>query len=428
MLDLRWIRQNPDEVRGQLAARGAREVTDAAVARLLELDEARRRSIAMVESLKARRNAVSLEVGDRKRRREDADSLILEMRTVSDRIQGGDAELRMLEENIRDILLRTPNLPAVGVPEGGEDRNEVLRSWGEVVKPDFEPRPHWEIGAELGLLDLRLGAKVAGSGFPAFRGPGAKLQRALINWMLDLHVREHGYTEVSPPFLVHRDSMEGTGQYPRFVDEGDAYSVPEDGLYLIPTAEVPVTNFHREEVLDGDELPIAYVAHSPCFRREAGAAGKDTRGLLRVHQFDKVELVRFEKPEASEAAHERLTRHAERVLQLLELPYRVVLLATGDLGFSAAKTYDLEVWASGVGRWLEVSSSSNFTDFQARRADIRFRRGPGEKPEFVHTLNASGLALPRTLVALIENGQREDGSVIVPEVLRPWVETDLFKK
>jgi seryl-tRNA synthetase len=427
MLDLRWIRQSPEEARERLAVRGARDETDRALERVLELDAERRALIADGEGLKARRNAVSQEVGERKRRREDAEELIVEMRAVSDRIKESDATLRELEEAIQDILLRTPNVPASVVPAGGEESNVVVRSWGEIEPPAFEHRPHWEIGAELGLIDLPLGAKVAGSGFPAFRGPGARLQRALVNWMLDLHTREHGYTEVSPPFLVHRDSMQGTGQYPKFVEEGDAYSIPEDGLYLVPTAEVPVTNFHREELLDGALLPISYVAYSPCFRREAGAAGKDTRGLLRVHQFDKVELVRFEKPEDSEEAHERMTAHAERVLQLLGLPYRVVLLAAGDLGFSAARTYDLEVWAPGVGRWLEVSSSSNFTDFQARRADIRFRRGPGEKPEYVHTLNASGLALPRTIVALIENGQREDGSVVVPEVLRPWVGTDLFR-
>jgi seryl-tRNA synthetase len=322
--------------------------------------------------------------------------------------------------------LRVPNAPDVDVPVGGEANNQVVREWGDIPTFDFVPRPHWELGADLGLLDLPTGAKVAGSGFPVFKGAGARLQRALINWMIELHAREHGYLETSPPFLVHRESMRGTGQYPKFVEDGDAYRVEEDGLYLIPTAEVPVTNFHREELLDGGRLPIAYVAYSPCFRREAGAAGKDTRGLLRVHQFDKVELVRFEKPGDSQAAHERLTAHAERVLQLLGLPYRVVLLATGDLGFASQKTYDLEVWAAGVGRWLEVSSSSNFGDYQARRAEIRFRPAPGEKPEYVHTLNASGVALPRTIVALLENGQRRNGTVTVPEVLRPYIGADLL--
>jgi seryl-tRNA synthetase len=426
MLDLRWIRDRPDEVRERLALRGAAEQTDAAIERLLGLDGERRRLIAEGEELKARRNAVSQEVGERKRQGEGAEELILEMRSVGDRIRDADTRLREIDAAIEDILLRLPNAPDPDIPAGGEAANEILREWGAPRDFDFEARPHWEIGAELGLIDLPLGAKVAGSGFPAYRGPGARLQRALVNWMLDLHATEHGYTEASPPFLVHMDSMRGTGQYPKFIEEGDAYEVPSDGLYLIPTAEVPVTNFHREELIDGSLLPISYVAYSPCFRREAGAAGKDTRGLLRVHQFDKVELVRFERPEDSEAALEALTAHAERVLQLLGFPYRVVKLAGGDLGFASRKTYDIEVWAPGVGRWLEVSSASNFGDYQARRADIRFRRAPREKPEYVHTLNASGIALPRTVVALIENGQREDGSVEVPEVLRPYVGADLF--
>ena len=425
MLDLRWVRQHPDEVKERLAVRG-KEETDASVDRLVSLDEERRALIGEGDSLKARRNAVSQEVGERKRRGESADEVIVEMRAVADRIKEVDARLRDIEAEVDDLLLRTPNTPHPSVPPGGEESNAVVREWGEPRSFDFEPRPHWEIGTQLGLMDLAIGAKVAGSGFPAFRGPGARLQRALINWMLDLHRDEHGYTEVSPPFLVHQASMQGTGQYPKFVEEGDAYTVPEDGLYLVPTAEVPVTNFHREELLDGERLPIAYAAYSPCFRREAGAAGKDTRGLLRVHQFDKVELVRLERPDESEAALERLTGHAERVLQLLGLPYRVVLLAAGDLGFSAMKTYDLEVWAPGVAKWLEVSSCSNFGDYQARRASIRFRPAPGEKPEFVHTLNGSGLALPRTIVAIIENGQQPDGTVVVPEVLRTYVGTDLF--
>jgi seryl-tRNA synthetase len=427
MLDLRWIRQSPDDAQARLALRGSAETADA-VARLLDLDAERRALIAEAEALKAQRNSVSTEVGERKRRREPADDLIEAMRGVGDRIRAADGRLREVDAELDEVLLRLPNVTDPAVPSGGEEANVVVRQWGEVGRFEFEPRPHWEIGSELGLIDLPLGAKVAGSGFPAFRGRGARLQRALITWMLDLHTREHGYEEVSPPFLVHEESMRGTGQFPKFVEEGDAYSIPEDGLYLIPTAEVPVTNFHREEILDAERLPIAYVAYSPCFRREAGAAGKDTRGLLRVHQFDKVELVRFERPAESEAAHERLTGHAERVLQLLGLTYRVVLLAAGETGFAARKTYDLEVWAPGVGRWLEVSSSGNFGDFQARRAGIRYRPAAGEKPEFVHTLNASGVALPRTIVALIENGQRADGSVIVPEVLRPYVGADLFER
>ncbi|MEX2584416.1 MAG: serine--tRNA ligase [Gemmatimonadota bacterium] len=428
MLDLKWIRQSPDEVSSRLRVRGAASATDEAIGRIVALDEERRKLIAEGDALKARRNDVSQEVGERKRRKEDAEELILEMRGVSDRIKEIDSRLRDAESEIEDVLLRTPNAPDPGVPKGGEESNVLVREWGEETEFDFEPRAHWDIGAELGLLDLAKGVKVAGSGFPAFTGAGARLQRGLINWMLDLHSGEHGYTEASPPFVVHGESMKGTGQFPKFIEEGDAYSIPEDGLYLIPTAEVPVTNFHREELLDGARLPIAYVAYSPCFRREAGAAGKDTRGLLRVHQFDKVELVRFERPEESDAAHERMTGHAERVLQLLGLRYRVVLLAAGDLGFSARKTFDLEVWAPGVGRWLEVSSSSNFGDFQARRADIRYRPMPGAKPEYVHTLNASGLALPRTVVALIENGQQANGSVVVPEVLRPYVGAERFER
>lgn len=428
MLDLKWVRHSPDEVRERLRVRGAAETTDAAIARLGELDEERRRLIGEGEGLKARRNAVSQEVGERKRRKEPADELVSEMRTVGDRIREIDERLREVEGEADDILLRTPNAPDPSVPAGGEESNVVVREWGALPVFDFEPRPHWEIGSELGLIDLPKGAKVAGTGFPAFIGAGARLQRALINWMLDLHTREHGYTEASPPFLVNREAMKGTGQFPKFVEEGDAYELGEDGLFLIPTAEVPVTNFHREELLDGDRLPISYVAYSPCFRREAGSAGKDTRGLLRVHQFDKVELVRFERPENSEMALEMLTGHAERVLQLLGLPYRVLLLAGGDLGFSSKKTYDLEVWAPGVGRWLEVSSSSNFGDYQARRADIRFRPSANEKPEFVHTLNASGVALPRTIVAIIENGQQADGSVVEPGVLREYVGADTFKR
>ena len=424
MLDVKLIRQDPAAVRERLAARGSRGDTDAAVDRVLALDAERRALIAEGDELKARRNAVSQQVGERTRRREDADGLIAEMGQVNARIKEIDGRLREVEGGMDDLLLRLPNLTDPSLPLGGEEANAVLRTWGEPRSFHFEPRPHWEIGAELGLLDLAAGAKVAGSGFPVYRGMGARLQRALINFFLDLHTREHGYTEVEPPFVVTRESMQGTGQYPKFVEEGDAYFLPEDGLYLIPTSEVPVTNLHRDELLEAERLPIAYTAYSPCFRREAGSAGKDTRGLLRVHQFDKVEMVRFERPEESEAALERMTGHAERVLQLLGLPYRVLLLASGDIGFSASKTYDLEVWAPGVGKWLEVSSATNFRDFQARRANIRYRPEAGAKPEFVHTLNASGVALPRTVVALLENGQQEDGSVLIPEPLRPYLGTD----
>lgn len=424
MLDLRWIRESPDEVRDRLAIRGDQATTDAAIDRVLELDAERRGQIAEGDELKARRNSVSREVADRKRAGEDASDLIDEMRDVGERIKTIDARLRDIEAEIEDILLRTPNVPHAEIQRGGEEANSLLREWGEKRSFDFAPKPHWELGEKLGILDLAAGARVAGSGFPVFRGAGSRLQRALINWMIDVHSREHGYTEISPPFVVHQDSMKGTGQYPKFVEDGDAYEIEQDGLYLIPTAEVPVTNLHRGELLEGERLPFRYVAYSPCFRREAGAAGKDTRGLLRVHQFDKVELVRYERMEDSEGALEELTSNAEKILQYLELPYRVLQLAGGDLGFSSNRTYDLEVWAPGVDRWLEVSSSSNMTDFQARRADLRYRPRPGEKPEFVHTLNASGIALPRTIIAILENGQQEDGSVVLPEVLQPYMGTD----
>lgn len=424
MLELRQVRQDPDATRAALARRGRPAETDAAITRAVELDTGRRALIAEGDELKARRNAVSAQVAERKRARQDADDLIAETRGIGERIREIDARLREVEGEIECILLRVPNLLDPSVPEGGEEANTVVRSWGEPRTPAFAPKPHWEIAAALGILDLAGGAKVAGSGFPAYRGMGARLQRALINFFLDLHTREHGYTEVEPPFLVTRQSMQGTGQYPKFVEDGDAYELPEDGMYLIPTSEVPLVNLYRDELLEADRLPIALTAYSPCFRREAGAAGKDTRGLLRLHQFDKVEMVRFERPDASWQALETITGHAEKVLQLLGLPYRVLLLAAGDTGFSAAKTYDLEVWAPGVGRWLEVSSASNCTDFQARRASIRFRPEPGARPEFVHTLNASGLALPRTVVALLETYQNEDGSVTVPEVLRPYLGAD----
>ncbi|HEX8393756.1 MAG TPA: serine--tRNA ligase [Longimicrobium sp.] len=424
MIDVRLLRQDPDALRGRLAARGKRDETDRAVDTVLARDAERRALIGEGDELKARRNAVSQEVGLRKRKGEPADDLIAETRAVGDRIREIDARLRDLEAEIEHVLLRVPNVTDPSVPAGGEEANTVVRTWGERREFAFAPRPHWDIGAELGLLDLAGGARVAGSGFPAYRGTGARLQRALINFFLDLHTGEHGYTEVEPPFLVTRDAMQGTGQYPKFVEDGDAYEIAEDGLFLVPTSEVPLVNLLREQMLEPGTLPVKFTAYSPCFRREAGSAGKDTRGLLRLHQFDKVELVRFEEPERSAQALEEITAQAEKVLQLLELPYRVLLLAAGDTGFGSVKTYDLEVWAPGVDRWLEVSSASNMGDFQARRAGIRYRPEAGAKPEFVHTLNASGVALPRTVIALLENGQQEDGSVIIPQALRPYLGTD----
>jgi seryl-tRNA synthetase len=424
MLDLRQIRQDPDGFRAALARRGAAAQTGAAIDRIVELDGERRALIGEGDELKSRRNAASQAVAERKRAKESADDLIAEVRSIGDRIREIDARLREVEGELDDILLRLPNPVHESVPDGGEEANTVVRTWGEPGDLGFTPKPHWEIASALGILDLAGGAKVAGSGFPAYRGMGARLQRALINFFLDLHTRQHGYTEVEPPFIVTRESMQGTGQYPKFVEDGDAYELPEDGMYLIPTSEVPLVNLHRDDMLEAAQLPIALTAYSPCFRREAGAAGKDTRGLLRLHQFDKVEMVRFERPEDSWEALERITAHAEEALKRLGLPYRVLLLASGDTGFSAAKTYDLEVWAPGVGKWLEVSSASNCTDFQARRAGIRYRPEPGARPELVHTLNASGLALPRTVVALLETYQQEDGSVTVPEALRPYLGTD----
>ncbi|HZD04795.1 MAG TPA: serine--tRNA ligase, partial [Longimicrobiales bacterium] len=314
------------------------------------------------------------------------------------------------------------NTPLPEVPPGGEEANRVVRQWGECRDFAFEPRAHWELGEALGILDLGRGSRISGSGFPVLRGAGARLQRALIDWFLDVHTGRNGYEELRVPYLVTTATLTGTGQLPKFADE--SYAVERDDLWLIPTAEVPVTNLHRDELLSAEDLPVRYTAYSPCFRREAGAAGKDTRGLLRVHQFDKVELVRYERPERSREGLEELTREAELLLEELGIPYRRVLLAGGDLGFSAAMTYDLEIWAPGVGQWLEVSSCSTFTDYQARRANLRYRPAPGEKPEFVHTLNGSGLALPRLLAALLENGQEEDGSVTLPEVVRPRMGTD----
>lgn len=423
MLDLRRVREETALVKERLARRGNPELL-AQIDSILELDEERRARITEVDALRARRNEVSPRVGELKQagRHEEADRLIREMREVAERIAVEEARLGEIEEALRTLLLQIPNLPEEDVPPGGEEANRVLREWGETPTFDFEPKPHWDIGAALGILDFPRGAKVAGSGFPLLVGAGARLERALINFMMDVHSREHGYTELWPPFLVNRDAALGTGHLPKFGE--DMYEVPLDGLYLVPTAEVPVTNLHADELLGPDALPIRYVAYTPCFRREAGAHGKETRGLIRVHQFDKVELVRFERPEASAAALEELTSHAETILQRLGLRYRVVLLAAGDLGFANAKTYDLEVWAPGVKRWLEVSSCSLYTDYQARRANIRFRPEPGARPEFVHTLNGSALALARVVVALLENGQQADGSVVLPEALVPYFGAD----
>lgn len=417
MLDIRRIREDRDAVVAALARRGGG--FGPLVDRVLELDARRREALTEVNDLKARRNAVSREVGLRKRSGEDAEALIAEMRTVGERIAHLDGEAGVAEGALQELLLEIPNVPADEVPAGGEECNVVVHERGEAPAYDFTPAPHWELGERLGILDLPGGARVTGSGFPVLRGLGARLQRGLISFFLDRHVDRYGHTEVRVPYLVNRDAMTGTGQLPKFAE--DSYQVERDDLWLIPTAEVPVTNLHAGALLDGDRLPLLLTAYSPCFRREAGAAGKDTRGLLRVHQFDKVELVRYERPEESRAALEALTAQAEELLDDLGLRWRRVLLAAGDLGFSAALTFDLEVWAPGVEAWLEVSSCSVFTDYQARRADIRFRPAHGEKPEFVHTLNGSALALPRIVAALLETHQQADGSVRLPEVLHPYV-------
>ena len=418
MLDLRLFRNEPDTVKAALARRGLADA-EALVDDVLRLDAERREAIQEADDKKAQRNEVSKEIGERKRRGEPAEEMIAEMREVGQRIAELDEVVAERESRIEEILMGTPNLPLEDVPLGGEEANEVVREWGDPPDLAFEPKAHWDLGEALGLMDFPRAAKISGSGFPVLRGRGARYQRALIDFMLDVHVREHGYEELRLPYLVTRETMTGTGQLPKFAEE--SYETVRDGLWLIPTAEVPVTNLHRDEILGSDDLPLRYTAYTPCFRREAGAAGKDTRGLLRVHQFDKVELVRFERPEESRDALEVLTAEAEKILQLLGLPYRVVRLASADLGFSSALTYDLEVWACGVGMWLEVSSCSTFTDFQARRANLRYRPSPGEKPVHVHTLNGSGLALPRLMVALLENYQQEDGSVLIPEVVQPYV-------
>jgi seryl-tRNA synthetase len=418
VIDLKRLRQDPAGSRTSLMRRGDPSIA-ATLDAILDLDRQRRDILVRVETLKAERNTASDEVARRKRAKEPADDLMERLKASGEEVKALDARLREVETALEALALTVPNFLDDRVPDGDASATRLVRSWGRPPVLDFVPKPHWELGVSLGLMDLPAGVKVAGSGFPLFTGIGAKLGRALASLMLDLHTRHHGYLEVAPPYLVNRATLTGTGQLPKFVEE--VYAIPADDLFLIPTAEVPVTNIHREEILEARSLPVSYVACTPCFRREAGAHGKDTRGLIRVHQFDKVELVRLVCPEESSAEHELITRHAEAVLQRLGLPYRVVELAAGDTGFSSARTYDIEVWAAGVGSWLEVSSSSTFTDFQARRANIRYRPEPKGKPEFVHTLNASGVAFPRTIIALLENNQAADGSVRVPEALVPYL-------
>ncbi len=423
MLDLRALREDADGIRAGLERRGKLETLGPLVDRALALDVERRALIQAAEERKAARYGASQEVARRKKARESTDELIEQTRALGEEIARLEGELAATESKLEHILFELPNTPLPDVPPGGEDDGRVLRSWG-TPREEAGLRAHWDIGPALGMLDFTRGVKIAGSGFIVFRGPGARLTRALISMMIDVHAREHGYEEVWVPFVVNRATATTTGQLPKFED--DMYVIREDDLYLVPTAEVPVTSLHRDEVLEASDLPRAYVCYTPCFRREAGAAGKDTRGLLRVHQFDKVELVRLSTPEDAATQHEMLTAHAEKILQLLGLPYRVKILAAGDTGFSSAKTYDLEVWAPGVRAWLEVSSCSTFTDFQARRGGIRFRSARGEKPRLVHTLNGSALALPRTIAALLEHHQRSDGTVAVPDALRPYLGVDVL--
>src|SRR5512133_1697329 len=421
MHDLRMVREQIDALRDGMRRRGKLDALAPTLARAESLDRERRAAIQAVEEKKAERNASSQEVARLKRNRESADHLIARGRVLGEEIAALEADRARAENELQALLLDIPNVTLGDVPEGDESANVIVREWGE-PRPSDGVRPHWDVAADLGIIDLERAAKVSGSGFVFYRGKGARLVRAVMSFFVNLHADEHGYEEVWSPVLVNRASMTGTGQLPKFED--DAYAIGGDDLFLIPTAEVPVTNLYRDELLDGARLPMAFVSYTPCFRREAGSAGKDTRGILRTHQCDKVELVRYAAPEQGEAELQRLLGHAETALQRLGLPYRVKLLAAGDTGFASAKTYDLEVWAAGVGAWLEVSSCSLFTDFQARRANIRFRPAPGEKPRFVYTLNGSGLAFPRTIAAILEHYQNADGSVTVPAALRPYFGAD----
>ncbi len=417
MLDVKKLRSDFEGVKAQLERRNG---TIEGLERFSQLDASRRTMIQEVEELKSKRNDVSEQIAALKRDKKDADSLIAEMKQVSERIKEQDEQLRSIETELEALLLTIPNIPQEDVPYGeSEEDNREERKWGEVPDFSFEPRPHWELGTALNILDFERAAKVTGSRFTVYKGLGARLERALINFMMDLHATEHGYTEVLPPYIVNRASMIGTGQLPKF--EEDVFKISEEDYFLIPTAEVPVTNLHRGEVLQGEQLPIAYNAYSTNFRSEAGSAGRDTRGLIRQHQFNKVELVRFSLPEDSNNQLEIMTTHAENVLKRLGLPYRVVTLCTGDLTFASTKTYDLEVWMPSANTYREISSCSNIGDFQARRANIKFRRDPKSKPEYVHTLNGSGVAVGRTVAAILENYQQEDGSIVIPEALRPYM-------
>lgn len=417
MLDIKRVRANYAEIKEKLAHRNEDLGT---FDHFEEWDQQRRELIAKTEVLKAERNKASEEIAQKKRNKENADDAILQMRELGDQIKELDAQLNEVEEKFHHMMMRLPNIPHESVPVGeDEDANQEVYTWGEVPTFDFEPQPHWDLGTNLNIIDFERAGKVTGSRFVFYRGAGARLERALINFMMDYHADKHGYEEMLPPYMVNRTSLTGTGQLPKF--EEDAFLIEKEDYFLIPTAEVPVTNFFRDEILTAEDLPKGFNAYSANFRSEAGSAGRDTRGLIRQHQFNKVELVRFVKPEESYEQLELLTSHAEAILQALQLPYRKLLMCTGDLGFTAAKKYDLEVWIPTQNIYREISSCSNFEDFQARRANIRFRREKGAKPEYVHTLNGSGLAIGRTVAAILENYQQADGSVVVPEVLRPYM-------
>jgi len=424
MLDIKRIREEFDLVKKSVESRGQ---GDFDIDNVRKLDEKRRSILATVEQMKNKQNSDSKQIPKLKKEGKDISELMKEMKTLSDEIKSLDTEVSEVEQDLRNALLNIPNTPSPDVPIGKSDEDNLeVRKWGEPRAFDFEFKAHWDVGQELDILDFERAAKISGARFTVYKGMGARLERSIINFMLNLHTQEHGYTEILPPFMVNRDAMTGTGQLPKF--EEDMFWLPAKDFFLVPTAEVPVTNLKMNEIIDAEELPIYYTAYTPCFRKEAGSAGRDTRGLIRQHQFNKVELVKFTRPETSYQELESLLNAAEEVLKRLEIPYRVVCLSTGDLGFSSAKTYDIEVWMPSYGKYVEISSCSNFESYQARRANIRFRSEAKGKPEFVHTLNGSGLAVGRTCAAILENYQQADGSVIIPEVLRPYMGIDKITK
>ena len=425
MLDLKRIRNNPEEIKALLANRGE-DFDVTCIDEVVALDEKRRAILVDVEALKSKRNQVSAEIPKRKKAGEDVTAVMAEMREIGDKIKADDAKVSEIDEKINYIMLRIPNIPNPQVPDGETDEDNVeIKVWGDKTKFDFEPKAHWDLGTNLKILDFERAGKTTGSRFTFYKGAGARLERAIINYFLDKHVFDNGYTEILPPYMVNRESMTGTGQLPKF--EEDAFKIENNGFFLIPTAEVPVTNFYKNEVLSGEELPIKHVAYSACFRAEAGSAGRDTRGLIRQHQFNMVELVKFCKPEQSYEVLDKLVKDAESVLQGLEIPYRIVRICKGDLGFTAALKYDIEVWMPSYNRYVEISSCSNFEDFQARRANIKYRENPKDKPQFVHTLNGSGVAIGRTVAAILENYQQADGSIKIPEVLKAFMRCDEIK-